>query len=186
MAPPVAPIIADLYVLYFGIHAIQWLQRKCHVTALRFCDANVTLCLDDFAYNQVTWWYSEMVERMTYRILVVDDNDINLSLVSKILELEGYQVLAARNGMEAIQSVMHETPDLAILDVMMPDMDGYDLCRKLRQPPLNAGIPIVMLTAMNSDMEKQQALQVGANDVWSKPFDMEMFRKRIGELLQNS
>lgn len=123
---------------------------------------------------------------MTYCILVVDDNDVNLSLVSKILELEGYQVRVARNGMEAIQSVMHDRPDLAILDVMMPDMNGYDLCSKLRKPPLNAGMPIVMLTAMNPEVEKQQALAAGANDIWSKPFDMEMFRKRIGELLQAS
>jgi two-component system, sensor histidine kinase ChiS len=121
---------------------------------------------------------------MPYHILVVDDNVINLSLIAKILELEGYQVTVARNGMEAIQSVMHDMPDLAVLDVMMPDMDGYALCRKLRQPPLNASVPIVLLTAMNSDMEKQQALEAGANDIWSKPFDMDMFREHVGELLE--
>jgi CheY-like chemotaxis protein len=121
---------------------------------------------------------------MPYQILVVDDNDINLTLIAKILELEGYQVTAAQNGREAIQSVAQKMPDLAILDVMMPDMDGYELCRKLRQPPLNDSGPIVLLTAMSSDMERQQALQAGANDIWSKPFDMELFRKRIGDLLK--
>ena len=121
---------------------------------------------------------------MPYHILVVDDNVINLSLIAKILELEGYQVTVARNGMEAIQSVMHDMPDLAVLDVMMPDMDGYTLCRRLRQSPLKATGPVVMLTAMNSDMEKQQALEAGANDIWSKPFDMDMFRERVGELLE--
>jgi len=123
---------------------------------------------------------------MPYRILVVDDNDMNLSLVAKILELEGYQVTMARNGMEAIQKVMQNMPDLAILDIMMPDMDGYDLCRKLRRPPLNAKGPIVLLTAMNSDLEKKQALEAGANDIWSKPFDMELFRRRIGDLLKSA
>ena len=123
---------------------------------------------------------------MSYRILVVDDNNMNLSLVSKILELEGYEVTVASNGMEAIQSVIHDMPNLAILDVMMPDMDGYELCRKLRQPPLSASMPIVMLTAMNSDMEKQLALQAGANDIWSKPFDIDTFRRHIGELLQGT
>jgi CheY-like chemotaxis protein len=121
---------------------------------------------------------------MPYQILVVDDNDINLTLIAKILELEGYQVTAAQNGREAIQSVAQNMPDLAILDVMMPDMDGYELCRKLRQPPLNDLGPIVLLTAMSSDMERQQALQAGANDIWSKPFDMELFRRRIGDLLK--
>jgi len=72
---------------------------------------------------------------MPYSVLVVDDNDMNLMLIAKILELEGYQVASARNGREAIQSVVAKMPDLAILDVMMPDMDGYELCQKLRQPP---------------------------------------------------
>jgi len=75
-------------------------------------------------------------------------------------------------------------PDLAILDVMMPDMDGYELCKKLRQPPINAVVPIILLTAMNSEMERQLALKAGANDIWSKPFDMELFRRRIGDLLK--
>ena len=120
---------------------------------------------------------------MSYSVLVVDDNDMNLALIAKILELEGYQVILARNGREAIQSVVQNMPDLAILDVMMPDMDGYELCQKMRQPPINADVPIVLLTAMNSDMERQLALKAGANDIWSKPFDMELFRKRVGELL---
>ena len=105
-------------------------------------------------------------------------------MIAKILELEGYQVILARNGREAIQSVVQNMPDLAILDVMMPDMDGYELCQKMRQPPINADVPIVLLTAMNSDMERQLALKAGANDIWSKPFDMELFRRRVGELLK--
>jgi CheY-like chemotaxis protein len=120
---------------------------------------------------------------MAYSVLVVDDNDMNLTLIAKILELEGYQVALARNGREAIQSVIANMPDLAILDVMMPDMDGYELCQKLRLPPLNVAVPIVLLTAMNSSMERQLALKAGANDIWSKPFDMELFRKSVGELL---
>jgi CheY-like chemotaxis protein len=123
---------------------------------------------------------------MSHRILVVDDNDMNLTLIAKILELEGYQVAMARNGMEAIQSVTKEAPDLAVLDVMMPEMDGFDLCRKLRQPPLNAVWPIVLLTAMNSDFEKKQALEAGANDIWSKPFNLEFFRRQIGEYLDKA
>jgi CheY-like chemotaxis protein len=123
---------------------------------------------------------------MTFHILVVDDNDMNLTLVSKILELEGYEVALASNGTKAVQSVMSTMPDLAILDVMMPDMDGYELCRKLRQLPTSAKMPIIMLTAMNSPVERQMALEAGANDIWSKPFDMDVFRRRVDELLKAS
>jgi CheY-like chemotaxis protein len=122
---------------------------------------------------------------MTFHIMVVDDNDTNLILLAKILELEGYKVTQARNGMEAIQSVIQKFPDLALLDVMMPDMNGYELCRKLRQPPFETKIPIVLLTAMNSDGEEVLAREAGANEIWSKPFDMEKFRRRIGDLLDN-
>jgi CheY-like chemotaxis protein len=120
---------------------------------------------------------------MTYRILVVDDNEMNLTLISKILGLDGYQVILAGNGQEAIQTYMQEKPDLTVLDVMMPDMNGFDLCRKLREPPVNAVAPIIMLTALNSEIEKQHALNAGANDIWSKPFDMGLFRQKIRELL---
>lgn len=121
---------------------------------------------------------------MPHRILVVDDNDMNLMLLSKILEMDGYQVTTALNGMEAIKAAEAEMPDLAILDVMMPDMDGYELCRKLRQSPFDPKIPIVMLTAMSGDKDRQQALDAGANDVWNKPFDMDMFKRRIVELIK--
>jgi CheY-like chemotaxis protein len=120
---------------------------------------------------------------MPFQIMVVDDDEMNLILLAKILELEGYQVMQAHNGKEAIQLAIQRMPDLALLDVMMPDMNGYELCRKLRQPPIKAEIPILMLTAMNSDGEQALAKVAGANEIWSKPFDMEMFRRKIGELL---
>ncbi len=122
---------------------------------------------------------------MPYNILVVDDNDMNLTLLSKILELEGYRVSTALSGREAIRQAEELMPDLAILDVMMPDMDGYELCRKMRQPPFKKRIPIVMLTAMSGDKDRQEALEAGANEVWNKPFDMDLFRRRIGELINH-
>jgi len=121
---------------------------------------------------------------MTFHILVVDDNEMNLVLLAKILELDGYIVTKACDAKEAIDSVVQKMPDLALLDVMMPEMDGYELCRKMRQPPFNAKIPIVLLTAMNSDGEQAQAMAAGANEIWSKPFDMQIFRQRIDELVK--
>ncbi len=122
---------------------------------------------------------------MPQHILVVDDNELNLTLIGKILEMEGYQVTSAKNGTEAIGAVESAAPDLAILDVMMPDMDGYELCKKLRQPPLNSRFPIVMLTAMTSPEERRLALDAGANDIWAKPFDMDVFRKSVVDLLKD-
>lgn len=121
---------------------------------------------------------------MTYTILVVDDNEMNLSLMSKILELEGYQVRLAYTGIEAIQSVIQKMPDMAILDVMMPDINGLELCRRLRLPPLNVTVPIVLLSAMNAETERERVVEAGANDLWAKPFDLEVFRRRVGELLK--
>jgi CheY-like chemotaxis protein len=126
----------------------------------------------------------KVVDPMPHSILVVDDNEMNITLVAKILELDGHTVRRACNGKEAIQSVVQQMPDLAVLDIMMPDMNGFDLCRRLRQPPLKVTVPIVLLTAMKSATEEQQAAEAGANDIWSKPFDLELFRQRIGELLK--
>jgi CheY-like chemotaxis protein len=120
---------------------------------------------------------------MTAFILVVDDNEINLKLISKILELGGYEVATTRSGKAALEMVQKRMPDLAILDVMMPDMDGYELCGSLRQPPVNAKIPIVMLTALNDETERALAIKSGANDLWSKPFEMDEMRGRLDALL---
>jgi CheY-like chemotaxis protein len=121
---------------------------------------------------------------MPSTILIVDDNEINLKLLSKVLELAGYQVITARSAKVAIQQIQGRMPDLALLDVMMPDMDGYELCHFLRQPPINASFPIIMLTAMNDEVERNLALKAGANDLWSKPFEMDEMRTRLDALLK--
>lgn len=119
---------------------------------------------------------------MKYRVLVVDDNTMNLMLVERILELEGYHVTAARSGQEAL-GLSGQKFDLAILDVMMPDMNGYELCVQLRRSEQNGDIPILLLTALSGDKERQLAEQAGANAVLAKPFDMEAFRTRVAEYL---
>lgn len=121
---------------------------------------------------------------MSYKILVVDDNEMNRTLVAKILELEGYTVRTAGSGADALLAVTDFMPDLAVMDVMMEDMDGYTLCRKLRQPPYSVEFPVFMLTAMNSEYEKAQALAAGADDIWSKPFSLDLFCRRVEEFLE--
>jgi putative two-component system response regulator len=119
---------------------------------------------------------------MGYQILVVDDNDINLLLIEKILQMEGYQVTLANSGQEAMKHICDHF-DLAILDVMMPDMDGFELCRNLRKSDTNAGIPVILLTALSGENERKLAKTAGANAILSKPFDMESFKKRVAEYL---
>jgi two-component system sensor histidine kinase ChiS len=123
---------------------------------------------------------------MTYRILIVDDNETNLLLISKILSLEGYQVMTAVSGTEALALVGENVPDLAILDVMMPEMDGFELCRKLREPPDQERFPIVMLTATNNVCDRRLALEAGAVKVWQKPFDIDTLRIEIKTLLKDN
>ncbi len=122
---------------------------------------------------------------MAYQILIVDDNELNLSLITRILNMEGYLVQTARNGIDAVNLAENNTPDMIFLDVMMPDISGYDLCRNLRKLPNCSTIPIVMLTAMDSDSEKILAKEAGADEVWSKPFDFDMFSIRVKELVNS-
>jgi DNA-binding response OmpR family regulator len=122
---------------------------------------------------------------MPKQILIVDDNELNLSLMTRILEMEGYMVITAHNGQDALRQAQIHSPDMIILDVMMPDISGYDLCRALRMPPMNVDVPIIMLTAMDSDTEQILAKDAGANEVWSKPFDFDTFTVRVKELIKS-
>ena len=122
---------------------------------------------------------------MALRVLVVDDNAVSLMLVGRILGMEGYEMLTAESGAEAIRCVEQTPPDLIIMDVMMPDMDGYELCRRLRQNPASARLPIFMLTAMSDENERQRGLAAGANDYLGKPFNLEELRQRVKLLLDN-
>lgn len=117
------------------------------------------------------------------RVLIVDDNEMTLTLVSKILQLEGYDVDIASNAIDTFNLIGANKYDLLILDVMMPDMNGYDLCKRLRSEPLNLKTPVMILTAEGNNLEKQRALDCGANDLLTKPFNMEVFNSHVKILL---
>jgi CheY-like chemotaxis protein len=123
---------------------------------------------------------------MPLRVLIVDDNELTLTLVSKILELDGYQVDVACNAADAFQIIKLRQPDLAILDVMMPDMNGYELCKQLRQDPYSLRIPILIMTAEGSDQDDDLALACGANYLLTKPFDNDVLRKLIRKMIPAS
>jgi len=121
---------------------------------------------------------------MLYRILVVDDNELNLELVRTILELEGYDAATADSGEAALQKVEAFKPHVILLDVMMPDINGFELCRRLRQMPATANTPILMLTAASGEDDRMKAKKVGANDLLGKPFNMDALNERIKALLK--
>ncbi|MEW6405177.1 MAG: response regulator [Chloroflexota bacterium] len=123
---------------------------------------------------------------MSTRILVVDDNELNLTMVRGALQSEGYELYMARNGFEALQAVKNQPPALAILDVMMPDMDGFTLCQKIRQEPATASIPIIILTALSQVEDKIKAFDSGADDFMAKPFAPQELRARVKVLLRRT
>ena len=121
---------------------------------------------------------------MASRILIVDDSDTNLGLLESVLAAEGYELHLASNGKEACDAALRLQPDLVLIDVMMPGMDGFAVCRYLRATPLLAGIPIVMLTALNDLASRLQGIEAGADDFISKPFSMPELRARIRTIIR--
>ena len=116
-------------------------------------------------------------------VLVVDDDVRMLRMITRILELEGYRVLKAIDGQAALEVLDEETPDLVLLDIMLPGMDGYALCRCIRQ---FSPIPIVMVTAKGNDEEKVRGLDAGADDYVTKPFSSNELGARVRAVLRRT
>ena len=116
-------------------------------------------------------------------ILVVDDEPPILRLVKAKLKVDGYEVLTASRGEEALRVLEDEVPDLVVLDVMMPDMDGFETLRRIRE---HSQVPVVMLTARGSDADKLKGLQSGADDYVTKPFNPDELEARIAAVLRRT
>lgn len=120
------------------------------------------------------------------KILVVDD-EVNITQILEFsIGAEGYEVISASNGEEAIDKARREQPDLIILDIMMPRIDGYEACRILKSNPLTKSIPVVLLTAKGRDIDRRLGYEVGAADYIVKPFSPAKLIDRIHELLVGS
>ncbi len=123
---------------------------------------------------------------MGRKILVVDDEAVLVETIAYNLEQAGYQVITAADGTSALQAVHRETPDLIILDIMLPEMDGLEVCRQLRRESNTATTPIMMLTARGEEIDKVVGLEVGADDYVTKPFGRRELLARVRALLRRS
>jgi two-component system alkaline phosphatase synthesis response regulator PhoP len=114
------------------------------------------------------------------RILIVDDDKSIIEIVQVYLEQAGYGVLTANNGTSAMHTLRREKPDLLILDLMLPDRDGWDITRSIRKDKRLASTPIIMLTARVEDSDKIVGLELGADDYVTKPFNPREIVARCG------
>jgi DNA-binding response OmpR family regulator len=116
-------------------------------------------------------------------ILLVDDEDSIQKLLTYPLEREGYRVLQARDGQEALRRFASERIDLVVLDIMLPKLDGLEVCKRLRA---ESEVPIIMLTARDDELDKVLGLELGADDYITKPFSIREFRSRVRALLRRA
>ncbi|MCW7538452.1 response regulator [Aquabacterium sp. A7-Y] len=121
---------------------------------------------------------------MSARILVVDDNPLNLELATELLQMEGYEVTTATDSEQAQQSLATQLPDLVLLDLSLPRMDGLTLTRKLKADPRYADVPVVALTALAMKGDEEKALEAGCNGYITKPIDTLRFAAQVRQTLR--
>ena len=123
---------------------------------------------------------------MARKILVVDDEAVLVETIAYNLEQAGYQVVTAADGVSALDAARSQHPDLIILDIMLPGMDGLEVCRQLRREDGTATVPIVMLTAKTEEIDKVVGLEVGADDYVTKPFGRRELLARVRALIRRA
>jgi DNA-binding response OmpR family regulator len=122
---------------------------------------------------------------MSKTVLIADDEPNIVISLEFLLEQDGYRVLLARDGHEALEAIEREVPDLVLLDVMLPRLSGYDVCQRIRQKPELAKVRVIMLTARGREVEVTKGLALGADAYVTKPFStrdlLEQIRRQLGD-----
>jgi diguanylate cyclase (GGDEF)-like protein len=124
-------------------------------------------------------WKDTKLENSRGNILVVDDDLINLKILSRLLGKDGYQVVAVETGREALIAAQNSSPDLILLDIRMEDMDGYAVCRQLRDNPATSDIPVIFISALDQAIDKVKAFDSGGRDYMQKPFHADEVMARV-------
>ena len=125
-----------------------------------------------------------MMDFSKYNVLMVDDVPLNLLLVEKMLNRFKFRIRKATNGTEALMAVEEEEPDLILLDIMMPVMDGFEVLRRIRCNPKTSHIKVIILSALNSNKDVVHGFELGANDFITKPIVMEKLINCVATQLQ--
>lgn len=128
----------------------------------------------------------ETISDTRSKILLVDDEIDTLLPLKKSLEIENYIVVGATNGKEALIKAKTDLPDLILLDLMMPEMDGYEVCAKLRNDETTKNIPVIILTARDVVIDKVKGLDIGADDYVTKPFHLNELKARVKSAIRRS
>jgi twitching motility two-component system response regulator PilH len=115
------------------------------------------------------------------KVLVCDDSNTDLTNIKTIVEGAGYMVVTASSGVEALSCAKSEHPDIIFLDIIMPEMDGFEACRKLRQDPTTKQIPIIFVTSKNQKADRVWAQMQGAQDLISKPYNADQIISKLKE-----
>jgi DNA-binding response OmpR family regulator len=118
------------------------------------------------------------------RIMIVDDNSDNLDVLSSALKKIGYNVRSSPSGKLALQAAFNEPPDLILLDIMMPDMDGYEVCQKLKENEAVKNIPVIFVSAIDTEYDEEKGLSLGAVDYITKPIKIPIVLARVNTHLQ--
>lgn len=135
--------------------------------------------IDDYLANTNTEIGSQATSVLPSEILIVDDTLENLRLLSNMLSIQGYSVRKATGGEMAVKSAESLPPDLILLDILMPDLNGYEVCIQLKRNPQTASIPILFLSALDDPLDKVKAFEVGGVDYLTKPFQLEEVLARV-------
>jgi two-component system response regulator VicR len=131
---------------------------------------------------QVVWW-SDYINMKEKNILIVEDDKALIDVLKYNLTKEGYSIITAFDGSQALEVARKSQPDIILLDVMLPKMDGFEVCRVLRK---QMTVPILMLTAKDSEIDKIIGLEIGADDYLTKPFSMRELVARIRAMLRRA
>ena len=120
------------------------------------------------------------------KILIVDDELDTLLPLKRALEMEDFNVVEAQDGVEALEKVRSEIPDLVLLDLMLPKLNGFEVCLRLKQDEATSSIPIIMLTAKGETSDKIEGIEIGADDYVTKPFNLDELKARIKAVLRRT
>jgi CheY-like chemotaxis protein len=125
-----------------------------------------------------------MPEQPVWTILVADDNLQNLELIEAYLAELGCRIVAAADGLDTLEKVVQTQPDIVLLDVMMPKMSGFEVCKKLKSQPATRDIPVLMITSLHESADIERGVDAGADDFLSKPIQKSVLLKRVQLLLK--